>query len=420
MQNTRDFALACDQKDALNYLRKEFIFPQFKGRDVLYFTGNSLGLQPKVSQSYVDEVMNAWGELAVEGHFNGDRPWWEYHEKLTPTLSKIMGCHQEELTVMNTLSVNLHFLLVSFFRPEGVKTKILCEQKAFPSDKYIMDSQLRFRGLNPEDELIQVPKREDGLYHTEDFIQAIEHNASELALVFLGGVNYYNGQVFDIQKITEIARKHDVMVGWDLAHAAGNIELALHNWGVDFAAWCSYKYLNAGPGNASGVFIHNRHLNDKDIRRFEGWWGNKKETRFKMTDRFDPIPTADAWQVSNAPILSLAPFLASLTLFEKVGMSALIEKRDQLTGYLEFVLKDVAKEFDLNFEIITPPQRGAQLSIYLHGQNKSIFEYLTSNGCIPDWREPNVIRMAPVPMYNSFEDIYNFGQLLKQAVVYNS
>ena len=416
MQNTRDFAIACDQKDALNYLRKEFIFPQFKGRDVLYFTGNSLGLQPKVSQSYVNEVMNAWGELAVEGHFYGDRPWWEYHEKLTPTLSKIMGCQQEELTVMNTLSVNLHFLLVSFFRPEGAKTKILCEQKAFPSDKYIMDSQLRFRGLNPEDELIQVPKRKDGLYHTADFIEAIEQNASELALVFLGGVNYYNGQVFDIQKITEVARKHDIMVGWDLAHAAGNIELELHNWGVDFAAWCSYKYLNAGPGNASGVFIHTRHLHDTDIRRFEGWWGNKKETRFKMTDRFDPIPTADAWQVSNAPILSLAPFLASLSLFEKVGMSALIEKRDQLTGYLEFVLKDIAKELDLNFEIITPPQRGAQLSIYLHGQNKSIFEYLTSNGCIPDWREPNVIRMAPVPMYNSFEDIYNFGQLLKQAV----
>lgn len=420
MQNTRDFAIACDQKDALNYLRKEFIFPQFKGRDVLYFTGNSLGLQPKVSQSYVDEVMNAWGELAVEGHFNGDRPWWEYHEKLTPTLSKIMGCQQEELTVMNTLSVNLHFLLVSFFRPEGAKTKILCEQKAFPSDKYIMDSQLRFRGLNPEDELIQVPKRKDGLYHTADFIEAIEQNASELALVFLGGVNYYNGQVFDIQKITEVAREHNIMVGWDLAHAAGNIELELHNWGVDFAAWCSYKYLNAGPGNASGVFIHKRHLNDKDIQRFEGWWGNKKETRFKMTDRFDPIPTADAWQVSNAPILSLAPFLASLSLFEKVGMSALIEKRDQLTGYLEFVLKDIAKELDLNFEIITPPQRGAQLSIYLHGQNKSIFEYLTSNGCIPDWREPNVIRMAPVPMYNSFEDIYNFGQLLKQAVAHQS
>jgi kynureninase len=420
MQNTRDFAIACDQKDALNYLRKEFIFPQFKGRDVLYFTGNSLGLQPKVSQSYVDEVMNAWGELAVEGHFNGDRPWWEYHEKLTPTLSKIMGCQQEELTVMNTLSVNLHFLLVSFFRPEGAKTKILCEQKAFPSDKYIMDSQLRFRGLNPEDELIQVPKRKDGLYHTADFIEAIEQNASELALVFLGGVNYYNGQVFDIQKITEVARKHNIMVGWDLAHAAGNIELELHNWGVDFAAWCSYKYLNAGPGNASGVFIHKRHLNDKDIQRFEGWWGNKKETRFKMTDHFDPIPTADAWQVSNAPILSLAPFLASLSLFEKVGMSALIEKRDQLTGYLEFVLKDIAKELDLNFEIITPPQRGAQLSIYLHGQNKSIFEYLTSNGCIPDWREPNVIRMAPVPMYNSFEDIYNFGQLLKQAVAHQS
>ena len=274
MQNTRDFALACDQNDTLNYLRKEFIFPQFNGRDVLYFTGNSLGLQPKVSQSYVDEVMNAWGELAVEGHFNGDRPWWEYHEKLVPTLSKIMGCQQEELTVMNTLSVNLHFLLVSFFRPEGVKTKILCEEKAFPSDKYILDSQLRFRGLNPEDELIQVPKREDGLYHTQDFIQAIEHNASELALVFLGGVNYYNGQVFDIQKITEVARKNNVIVGWDLAHAAGNIELALHDWGVDFAAWCSYKYLNAGPGNASGVFIHKRHLNDKDIHRFEGWWGS--------------------------------------------------------------------------------------------------------------------------------------------------
>lgn len=417
-KNTEEFARGLDEKDPLKGYREAFHFPRVNGREVVYFTGNSLGLQPKRAREFVDEIMKDWRELAVEGHFYADKPWWDYHERLVPPLSRIVGAREREVTVMNTLTVNLHLLMVSFYRPEGSRFKILCEEKAFPSDQYMLQSQVRFHGYAPEDALIEVRKR-PGEHHwrTEDFLEAIERHSDELALVLIGGVNYYNGQVMDMQTITSAGKAAGAMVGWDLAHAAGNVALALHDWDVDFASWCSYKYMNSGPGNASGVFIHERHLSDPDIPRFEGWWGTKKETRFLMQPRFDPIDSADAWQLSNAPILALAPYLASLELFEEVGMDALIEKRDRIVAYLEFILREIDKEVESTFEIITPKARGCQLSVFLHGEGRPLFDYLMKNGVITDWREPNVIRLAPAPFYCSYSDMFRFGQVLKKGIL---
>ncbi len=416
-QFTEAFARSLDASDPLAQYRSQFHFPTHKGQEVIYFTGNSLGLQPREANRYVQDIMYDWKSLAVEGHFKAERPWWTYHEALTAPMAKIVGALPEEVTVMNTLTVNLHLLMVSFYRPEGQRYKILCEEKAFPSDQYMLKSQLRTRGYSPDEGLVEVAKRPgENAWHTEDFISAIETHKEDLALVLLGGVNYYNGQVLDMKAITAAARKAGVMIGWDLAHAAGNVALELHDWDVDFAAWCTYKYINSGPGNASGVFINQRHLNDPDIPRFEGWWGTKRETRFQMTPDFDPMPTAEAWQLSNPPVLSLAPLMASLALFEEVGMPALIAKRDSLTAYLEFILKEVARETNSNFEIITPEARGCQLSVFLHGQGRPLFDALMEQGIIPDWREPNVIRLAPAPFYCSYMDMYRFGKLLKAAI----
>ena len=316
-QNTLAFAQKLDAEDNLRNYRDEFYFPKVNGKDVIYFTGNSLGLQPKRTQKYVDEVMNDWKELGVEGHFHAKKPWWDYHERLAKPLAKVVGAKPEEVSVMNTLSVNLHFLMVSFYRPTKKRFKIICEEKAFPSDQYILKSQVKFHGFDTDDAIIAVKKRAgEQFWRTEDIVDKINEVGSELALVIIGGVNYYNGQAFDMGPITKAGKDVGAFVGWDLAHAVGNIELKLHEWDVDFAAWCSYKYMNSGPGNASGIFIHKKHLNKKDIPRFEGWWGTKKETRFLMKPEFEPISTADAWQVSNPPILSLAPYLASLELFE--------------------------------------------------------------------------------------------------------
>ncbi len=418
MEYSLDYARKLDQQDPLKSYRDQFLFPQHQGQNVVYFTGNSLGLQPKSSAAYIQEVMDDWSQHAVEGHFYADKPWWDYHERLAEPLAKVVGAKPEEVTVMNTLTVNLHLLLVSFYRPEGKRTKILCEEKAFPSDQYMLQSQLRWHGLKPEDHLIEVKKRDgEHHWHTEDFVQAIEEHADELALVFIGGLNYYNGQVFDMKTITAAGHKAGAFVGWDLAHAAGNVELSLHDWGADFAAWCSYKYMNSGPGNASGAFVHQRHLNKKDIPRLEGWWGTKKETRFMMTPEFDPIPTADAWQLSNPPVLSVAPYLASLAMFDEVGMPKLIAKQKSLVAFLEFVLKTVDEKVESRFEIITPKDaRGSQLSVFLHGEGRSLFEYLMKNGVIVDWREPNVIRLAPAPFYNSHEDIFRFSEILYAGI----
>lgn len=416
-QNTLAFAQGLDAQDPLKSFRKQFHFPQIKGKDVIYFTGNSLGLQPKNTQQYVDEVMTDWKNLAVEGHFHAEKPWWDYHERLAEPLAKVVGAKKEEVSVMNTLSVNLHLLMVSFYRPNTKRYKIICEEKAFPSDQYMLASQVRFHGIDPNDAIVEVKKR-PGEHHwrTEDVISKIKEVGDELALVIIGGVNYYNGQVFDMETITKTGKSVGAYVGWDLAHAAGNVELKLHDWGVDFAAWCSYKYMNSGPGNASGVFINESYLNSNDIPRFEGWWGTKKETRFLMKPEYEPMATADAWQISNPPVLALAPYLASLQLFNEAGMPVLIAKRDKIVAYLEFILAEIDKQVEGTFEIITPKDRGCQLSVFLHGHGRPLFEYLMENGVITDWREPNVIRLAPAPFYCSYEDMFRFGQLLFKGI----
>jgi kynureninase len=412
--NTLSFAEHLDSLDPLRPYRKEFHFPRVKGREAIYFTGNSLGLQSKRTKAYIDEIMNDWKELAVEGHFYAAKPWWDYHERLAGPMSRVVGAKAEEVTVMNTLTVNLHLLMVSFYRPSNSRFKILCEEKAFPSDQYMLNSQVRLHGLVPEEAIVEIKKRPgEHFWRTEDIIHKIQELGDSLALVFIGGVNYYNGQVFDMRAITAAGKAAGAMVGWDLAHAAGNVTLELHDWQVDFAAWCSYKYMNSGPGNASGVFIHEKHLGKTDIPRFEGWWGNSKETRFLMKPEFEPIPTADAWQLSNPPVLSLAPYLASLELFEAAGMPALIAKSKKLTAYLEYILTEIDSEVGSRFEIITPEDRGCQLSVLFHGEGRALFDFLMDKGVIIDWREPNVIRLAPAPFYCSFEDMYQFGQILK-------
>ena len=419
-KNTLQFAQSLDAKDDLSTYRDEFIFPKINGKEVIYFTGNSLGLQPKRTKSFVDEVMKDWAELAVEGHFYAEKPWWDYHERLAEPLAKVVGALPEEISVMNTLTVNLHLLMVSFYNPTQKRFKILCEEKAFPSDQYMFQSQVRFHGLDPDETIVEIKKRE-GEHHwrTEDILAKIEELGDELALVLIGGVNYYNGQVMDMEAITKAGKAVGANVGWDLAHAVGNVELKLHEWDADFASWCSYKYMNSGPGNASGIFVNKKHLNKKDIQRFEGWWGTKKETRFLMKPEFEPMENADAWQISNVPVLSVAPYLASLTMFEEVGMQRLIEKRKLIVSYLEFILQEIDKEVDSTFEIITPADRGCQLSVFLHGQGKALFNYLMENGVVTDWREPNVIRLAPAPFYSTFEDMYRFGQILKEGVLAN-
>ncbi len=423
-KNTLEFARELDGEDKLSSYRDQFIFPQHEGENVIYFTGNSLGLQPKSAKKYVDEIMTDWANLAVEGHFYAEKPWWDYHERFSAKLAKVVGAKPAEVTVMNTLTVNLHLLMVSFYRPKGKRNKIICEEKAFPSDQYMISSQVRFHGYDPNEAIVEIKRREEeNNFRTEDILAKIKEVGEECALVLIGGVNYYTGQVLEMETITRAGHEIGAFVGWDLAHAAGNIELNLSEWNVDFAAWCSYKYMNSGPGNASGCFINEKYHNQKDIPRFEGWWGHSKERRFLMEPEFQPENGADAWQISNAPVLALAPYLASLEMFEEVGMPALIEKRNKIVAYLEFVLHEIDKEVDSTFEIITPAnqeERGTQLSVFLHGEGRELFNYLMKNGVITDWREPNVIRLAPAPFYCSFEDMFHFGQILKKGILEKS
>ena len=423
-QNTKAGAQQLDSEDVLARYRDEFIFPQHQGRNVIYFTGNSLGLQPKRTKKYVDEVMDDWANLAVEGHFYAEKPWWDYHERFALPLSKIVGAKPAEVSVMNTLTVNLHLMMVSFYRPTKNRYKIICEEKAFPSDQYMFQSQVQFHGYKSEDAIVEIKRREgEHNLRLEDILAKISEVGEALALVLIGGVNYYTGQVFDIKTITAAGHQVGATVGWDLAHAAGNIHLELHDWKVDFACWCSYKYMNSGPGNASGFFVHQKHHNNKELHRFAGWSGHNKERRFKMEPDFDPVQGADGWQISNLPILSLAPYLASVSLFDEIGMEALVKKRDKITSYLEFILHEIDKEVDSSFEIITPAnplERASQLSVFLHGEGRSLFDYLMQNGVVTDWREPNVIRLAPVPLYCSFQDMYHFGQILKAGILAKS
>lgn len=416
--NTLEGARAADAADALASYREQFRFPQNQDKHALYFTGNSLGLQPKRAQAIVQEELDDWARWGVDGHLEAERPWLSYHENFSASLARLVGAKTEEVVAMNGLTTNLHLLMVSFFKPEGVRTKILCEGKAFPSDQYALKSQLRFHGLDPKEHLIEImPDPETELIEEDRIIAAIDANREELALVLIGGVNYYTGQWFDMERITDAGKRAGAMVGWDLAHAAGNVPLELHKWNVDFAAWCGYKYLNSGPGGVSGVFVHEKHHGKADIPRFEGWWGHNKSDRFKMPEDFVPIPTAEAWQLSNAPVLAMAPLLASLELFDEVGMPILRNKSLVLTEYLQTVIEDASRESGQAIRIITPKdpkRRGCQISISVPGKGRAVFEKLSAAGVIADCREPDVIRLAPVPLYNSFEDVYHFGALLSQ------
>lgn len=416
--NSLEFAKQLDHADPLNGYRSRFLMPQHNGTDMVYFTGNSLGLQPKATKDYIQQELNDWAEFGVEGHFLAKNPWLSYHEILTDKTAKIVGALPSEVVMMNQLTVNLHLLMVSFYRPTKARYKIICEAKAFPSDQYALQSQVKFHGFDPAEALIEVGPRE-GEYEIrhEDIYKAIEEHKDSLALVMIGGVNYFTGQVFDMKAITDAGHKAGAVVGFDLAHGAGNLKLELHKWNVDFAAWCSYKYLNAGPGSVAGAFVHEKHHKNTELPMFAGWWGHDKETRFKMDKEFRPIESVERWQLSNAPILSMAAYKASLDIFDEVGMERLNEKSRQLTAYLEFIVTEINKQKNNCLEIITPKaNRGCQISIVAHGHGKALYNKLIEHGVIPDWREPNVIRCAPVPMYNSFEDIYRFGEILMKLL----
>jgi kynureninase len=421
-ENSLAFAQTMDANDPLKDFRNQFHFPTFHEKPIRYFTGNSLGLQPKKAAQYIHEELEAWAKYGVEGHFLAKRPWFAYHENLTEYTAEVVGAKPIEVVVTHSLTTNLHLLMVSFFRPSGKRTKILCEAKAFPSDQYALESQIKFHGLSKEHLVEVAPREGEQLIREEDILDKIHELGDELALVMIGGVNYYTGQLFDMKKITEAGHSVGAIVGFDLAHAAGNINLQLHDWGIDFAAWCGYKYLNSSPGGVSGMFVHERHANKPELPRFAGWWGYNKESRFKMEPGFIPMPGAEGWQLSNAPVLGMAAHLASLELFHEAGMERIGRKRDVLTAFLEFIIQDVSERNKerCTFEIITPSEitkRGAQLSILVHGQGKSLFDKLSDEGVVADWREPNVIRIAPAPLYNSFEDCYWFGKLLEKSIL---
>jgi len=400
------FAQNLDKEDPFKEFRNLFYIPQHHGSDTIYFTGNSLGLMPKSTSEYINIELDSWKTYGVEGHFKGKNPWMYYHSLFAEQLSNLVGALPTEVIAMNTLTTNLHLLLVSFYQPKGKKRKIMMEAGAFPSDQYAIESQIRFHGGNPETDIIEIAPREgEFTLRTEDILQAIRENASELATIMFGGVNYYTGQFFDLEAITKAGHDVDALVGFDLAHAAGNVVLKLHDWNVDFACWCSYKYLNSGPGGVAGIFVHEKHADNQSLNRFAGWWGHKEEERFLMKKGFIPIHGAAGWQQSNAQVFSMAAHKASLDIFTKAGGVVELNKKSKLlTNYLFYLLTEVIKSKDLM--IITPclqQERGAQLSILTGSNGKKLFDAISEKGVIADWREPNVIRVAPVPLYNSFE-----------------
>ena len=420
-QNSQAFAQHLDNRDELKAFRSKFFIPQHQGKDSIYFTGNSLGLQPKSTAAYIQQELNDWAELGVEGHFKAKNPWLNYHEIFPKKYSAILGSLEEEVVVMNQLTVNLHLLMVSFYKPTQQRYKIICEAKAFPSDQYALESQVKFHGYTYKDAVIEVePRAGEYTIRLEDILSTIQQHKDSVALVLFGGVNYYTGQLFDMQIITKAAHNVGAICGFDLAHAAGNVKLNLHDWNVDFACWCSYKYLNSGPGGVAGVFIHQRHIADESLQRFAGWWGYKKDTRFKMNKGFEPIATAEGWQLSNAPVLSMSAHKASIDIFEEAGMYLLLAKSKLLSDYLLFIIDDInAKFYTKNIEVITPRnsnEKGCQVSLLILKDGKKIFDELLKQGVIADWREPNVIRVAPVPLYNTFEDIFNFGDIISKLI----
>jgi kynureninase len=413
-ENTRLFAEKLDETDPLKGFRRRFHIPKkADGKEQIYFAGNSLGLEPKTVRAYVEQELKDWETMGVEGHMRAQNPWLPYHEFLTAQTARLVGAMPEEVVNMNSLTVNLHLMMVSFYRPTPAKHKILIEANAFPSDHYAVQSQLRYHGYDPADSLMELKPREgEVIIRTEDIEEYLEKHGNEIALVMFAGVNYYTGQAFEFERITKAAHKNGCAVGFDLAHAAGNLELKLHDWDIDFAVWCSYKYLNGGPGAIAGAFVHKKHLLDMTIPKFWGWWGQDKATRFLMHHNFQPIPTVESWQLSNPPILQLAALRASLNIFDEAGMKSLRTKSEQLTGYMEYLINE---NNDGNIEIISPvekDQRGCQLSIKAKQNGKGIHKRLNDSGVICDWREPDVIRVAPVPLYNTYMDVFEFVKIL--------
>ena len=417
-ENSLEFAKKCDASDALASFRNKFHLPKnAAGQELVYLCGNSLGLQPKATSDYIQQELKDWANLGVEGHTEGENPWLPYHEFLTENMAKIVGAKPSEVVIMNGLTSNLHLMMVSFYQPTASKYKIVIESDAFPSDKYAMESQLKFHGYDPTDGLILwKPRNGEELCRFEDLEEIMEKQGDEIALLMIGSTNYYSGQSFPLKKITELGHKHNCKVGFDLAHGAGNIQPNLHETGPDFAVWCTYKYLNSGPGSLGGCFVHERHAHNKELKRFAGWWGHNKQTRFNMRHEFEALAGAEGWQLSNPPILSMAAIRASLDTFAEAGFENIRAKAVKLTGFLEFLVDDLQ---DDRINIITPrnpDERGCQLSIQVKSAEKSLHTQLTEAGVISDWREPDVIRIAPAPLYNSFEDVYHFAERLKKVL----
>lgn len=419
-QNSLEFARRCDAEDQLSAFRAKFHIPtDDSGNDLIYLCGNSLGLQPKSVARFIEQELDDWAKLGVEGHTEAENPWMPYHEFLTKNMATIVGAKPEEVVMMNTLTTNLHLMMVSFYRPTSSRYKIVIESDAFPSDRYAMESQLDFHGYNPKDGLLfWKPRPGEELCRFEDLEQLMELEGNQVALIMIGSTNYYTGQSFPLKRITQLGHKHGAKVGFDLAHGAGNIQPHLHETGPDFAVWCSYKYLNSGPGSLGGCFVHERHAKNDTLKRFTGWWGHNKKTRFNMRQNFDLLSGAEGWQLSNPPILSMAAIRASLELFAEAGFENLREKAVKLTGFLEYLIDEIDHSDISIITPRTPEERGSQLSIQVKHANKKLHARLTEAGIISDWREPDVIRVAPTPLYNSFEDVYQFTSRLKQ-VLYN-
>jgi kynureninase len=417
-QDTLPFAKSLDKQDPLKNYRSKFHIPKINGKESIYLIGNSLGLQPKSTKKFINEELEDWSQLGGEGHLHSRRPWLYYHKFAKKMLAKLMGAKPSEVVAMNQLTVNLHLMMVSFYRPTPGRYKILTEAGAFSSDQYAFESQIKFHGLDPEKTLVELKPR-DGEFtlRTGDILNAIKENGNELALVVFGGVQYYTGQFFDLKKITNAGHEAGAIVGFDLAHAAGNVPVDLHKTNVDFAVWCSYKYLNSGPGGIAGAFIHEHHANS-DRPRFAGWWGHNEKERFQMRKGFKPIAGIDGWQLSNVPVFQNAAHLASLEIFDQAGINELRKKSVLLTGYLDFLLKSFPA-YKKDFIIITPDKaqdRGSQLSILMKKNGKKVFTRITKAGVIADWREPDVIRVAPVALYNTFEEVLKFSEIFKQAL----
>ena len=409
-----DYALQADAADELASFKKQFHFPKHKEKEVIYFCGNSLGLLPLRTEAAINTELNTWKEVAIGGYFKGANPWLYYQDFLKPSLAKIVGCKEEEVTVMNTLTVNLHLLMLSFYRPTKERFKIMMEAGAFPSDQYAIETLVNHFGFDPATAIIEItPKAGEKILHTQDIIEAIETHGESLAVVMFGGINYYTGQFFDMKRITEAAHKVKAIAGFDLAHVVGNIPLQLHDWKVDFAVWCSYKYLNGGPGAVGGVYVHEYFGNDVRTPRLGGWWGNDEKTRFKMEKGFIPKANAGGWNISTAQVFNTVCLKAALEMFDEAGMEKLRVKSIQLTGYLEYLLGQLTH---LQFEIITPADpagRGVQLSLYFTNRGREIYDKMIDSGIVVDYREPGVIRVAPAPMYCSFEDVYRFYEILR-------